>query len=358
MKIFFSGGGTLGPVTPLLAIHDTIRRTHPEAEFLWIGTRRGVEKSFVESAGIRFCFIRSGKMRRYLSWWNITDFFWIVVGLFQSLKILWEEKPDACISAGGYVSVPVHWAAAFLRIPAWIHQQDVTVGLANKLMARSARMVTTALAETASHFSEKKVRWLGNPVRSELFSGNKARAIDIFHLDSALPTVLVMGGGTGSLAVNRMAVVAAKELESEAQIIHLTGKERPQEMILQTQKHAIRYHPYQFLEAELADAFAVADVVVMRGGFGSISEAAALAKAVICIPKPGHQEENVRALAMFGAVLFLDERTADGYVLAHTIRELLGDKEKREVMGLAFQKIVPKAREGDVLEIIARLLEQ
>ena len=75
MKIILSGGGTLGPVTPLLAIQDIIKRNFPEAEFVWIGTKSGPEKELVEKRGIKFITIASGKLRRYISVWNFLDIF-------------------------------------------------------------------------------------------------------------------------------------------------------------------------------------------------------------------------------------------------------------------------------------------
>ena len=153
MKILFSGGGTLGPVTPLLAIHDMVTEAHPNATFFWLGNKLGPEKMTIEKFDIPFHTISSGKLRRYISFWNVIDIIRIIIGFFQSIKILWKEKPDVCISAGGFVSVPVHAAAWLLGIPTWVHQQDVVIGLANKLMAPSARVITTALEMHLNYFS-------------------------------------------------------------------------------------------------------------------------------------------------------------------------------------------------------------
>jgi len=156
MKIIFSGGGTLGPVTPLLAIYDIVKTAHPEAQFLWVGTKRGPERELVEQKGIRFITLSSGKFRRYLSIWNITDIVRIIIGFFQSIEIIRKESPGLCVSAGGFISTPLHWAAWFLGVPTWIHQQDVKVGLSNKLMAPFAKVITTALSKNVADFSKKK----------------------------------------------------------------------------------------------------------------------------------------------------------------------------------------------------------
>lgn len=356
MKIILSGGGTLGPVTPLLAMHEMINGAYPDADFVWVGTKRGPERMLVEKAEIPFITLSSGKFRRYISWWNIIDIARIVIGFFQSLVIIWKEAPDLCISAGGFISVPLHSAAWLLGIPAWIHQQDVKIGLANRLMAPCAKKITTALQINQKQFSKKKTEWLGNPVRAEIFEGNKDDARTFFQLDPDMPVVFATGGGTGSLRVNQLMIEALPELEGACQIIHLCGTERPHELIAEAAKSFPYYHVYDFLTHEMKDAYAVADIVISRGGFGTLTEAAALGKPAIIIPKPGHQEENVAFLEREGAIIFVDETTADGLHLAHTIKELLTNKVRRERLGSALHHLLPRAKGERVIEIVQELV--
>lgn len=357
MKIIFSGGGTLGPVTPLLAIQDIIKRNFPDAEFVWIGTKSGPEKELVEKAGIKFTTIASGKLRRYISIWNIMDIFLIVVGLFQSIKIIWRENPSMCVSAGGFISVPAHWAAWLLGVPAWIHQQDVVVGLSNKLMSPFAMVITTALAGNVKKFNKRKTFWLGNPVRREILAGDKNRALQRFNLKPNLPVVFATGGGTGSMRVNQLIIQAVSELKDVCQIIHLSGKERPQDLVDRAVQHFSEfYQVHQFFFEAMADAYAVADLVISRGGFGTVSELAALGKPAILIPKPGHQDENVNFLAEAGAAVLVDERTADGNYLAKTIKELLSDRVHLKQMGEQLQKMLPVAKEEDVVGVVRGLV--
>lgn len=356
MKIVFSGGGTLGPVTPLLAIYHTIKQKYPEAEFIWIGTKNGPEKKLVEENKILFTTLNSGKFRRYLSIWNVVDIFRIIVGFFQSIYFMWQEEPTLLISAGGFVSVPLHWAAWFWGVPTWIHQQDVVVGLANKLMAPMATTITTALEISLKDFNKNKTHWLGNPVRPEILQGNKKEGIRIFNLNSELPVLFATGGGTGSMRVNQLIVQAVQHLNGYCQIIHLSGRERPQELVERAVKFFDYYQAYQFFTAEMKEAYAVADVVLSRGGFGTITEIAALGKPVILIPKPGHQEQNANFLAKSGAVISVDERTADGNYLAKVIRELMQDKIKQKQLAIQLQKILPLAKPEDILSVFQKLI--
>lgn len=358
MKILFSGGGTLGPVTPLLAIHETIAAAHPKAEFLWVGTKNGPERDLVEASNIGFVPIASAKFRRYISFRTLVDIAGLFVGFFQSIGIIWKENPSLCISAGGFTSVPLHWAAWLFGVPTWIHQQDVRVGLSNRLMAPIAKQITTALETSAEHFSKRKTFHLGNPVRKDITSGKKKDALALFSInDDKKPVIFAMGGGTGSMKVNQLLITAINHLEGQAEVIHLSGKERPQELVDRTQEHFDHYHPYQFFTNEMKHAYAAADIVISRGGFGSLTEIAALGKPAIIIPKPGHQEENVGFLAEEGAVLLVDERTSDGHYLANVIRELLADKQKRDDMGRQIQAKLPVAKDEDILTLVSRFVD-
>lgn len=356
MKIILSGGGTLGPVTPLLAIRETIQKQHPHAEFLWVGTTRGPERELLEKQGIGFTTLSSGKFRRYISLWNVIDIVRIIIGFFQSVRLLLHESPDLCISAGGFISVPLHWAAWFLGIPTWVHSQDIQVGLANKLMSPFARVVTTSLEKNLKAFSKRKSIWLGNPVRSDIMQGKKEEAFKLFNLRKDKPVVFATGGGTGSLRVNQMIVEAMPHLKDFVQVIHLSGKERPQELVSRAANLYTDYHTYQFFTDEMKHAYAAADIVISRGGFGTLTEIAALGKIAIIIPKPGHQVENVRFLEQHGAAIFVDERTADGLYLAKTIRQLLQDEIQQKQLSYHLSKLLPRAKEGDILAILERAI--
>lgn len=359
MKILFSGGGTLGPVTPLIAIYEVLKEEHKSNQFLWVGTHDGPEKDLVEQQGIRFVTISSGKIRRYLSLWNIVDIFKIIAGFFQSMKLLWRERPDVCISAGGFVSVPMHWAAWLLGIPTWIHQQDFNMGLANYLMKGVATQITTALESQLHYFSKRKTQWIGNPVRKEIVEGHRVAAFEKFGLDKDVPVVFVTGGGTGSLRVNQLTVEALPSLIDHCQIIHLSGKDRPQELVQHSAElFPVHYHVYQFFTREMKDAYAAADIVVSRGGFGTLTEIAALGKVAIIIPKPGHQVENVLFLESKGAVLYVNEKTADGNYLAKIIRQLLEDTILQRQLSNNLRKLLPPAKDKEILEIYHRLVSR
>src|SRR3990167_6209862 len=324
MKILLSGGGTMGSVSPLLAVVDELRHREPNKhEFLWIGTEQGPEKEVVEDYEIPFMGISAGKFRRYLSVENFFDVFRFFKGSRQAKKILREFQPAVVLTAGSYVSVPVAKAAARLRIPYVVHQQDVLVGLANKIMAKKASRITVSLQDSLKNFPKEKTVLTGNPLRSEMLGGDRSLAKKIFGFSEDIATLLVMGGGTGALVLNEWVVLSLVELTKKYQILHIAGKgkEVPAEKIPSLppfQKQ--RYKQYGFLTEEIKHAYAVADLVVCRASFSSITELAHLGKPAILIPIPdSHQVDNAIWLKRNNSAFVLDQKKLTPDILADGI---------------------------------------
>ena len=145
-KIILTGGGTAGHVTPNIALLPALKEA--DYDIRYIGSYRGMEKELIEAAGIPYYGISSGKLRRYLDLKNISDPFKVLKGLGQAIRLLHKLKPDIIFSKGGFVSVPVVLAARFCKIPAIIHESDLTPGLANKIAIPAARKVCCNFPET------------------------------------------------------------------------------------------------------------------------------------------------------------------------------------------------------------------
>lgn len=357
ITIIYSGGGTLGPVTPLLAIHEVLAEAFGKNyEPHWIGTKNGLEKELISEAHIPYHPLVAGKLRRYISFWNITDLFKIFFGTLQALIMLLKVSPRLCISAGGFVSVPVHLAAWLLGIPTWIHQQDVQIGLANRLMRPLAKKITTVLESQVSLFPARKTSWLGNPVRQQLRVGSKSKAQKLFALSPSLPVLLVTGGGTGSQKLNQLIVECLPHLKNVCQVIHLTGRDRPQELVVRAAEIFKEYYQvHQFLTTEMKDAYAVADLIIARGGFGTLTEIAALQKPVLVIPKPGHQVENVSYFSKKQALYTLNEPEIDSNFLAQLIKQLLHNPEDLQNKATTLHRLLPPAPPEKIIQITKEL---
>lgn len=325
MMVVFTGGGTGGSVTPLIAIAEELRRLKPGISFHFVGTAHGPEAAMAAEAGMDFTAVPAGKLRRYVSGRNLLDSARIFAGFVASLRLLRVLRPDIVVGAGSFVQVPVAYAAWVLHIPILIHQQDILPGLANRLVAPLAARITVSFGGASRAFSKAKTHRTGNPVRRSMTEGSRKRALSAFGLQGALPTILMIGGGTGARRLNELVVAAAPELVRSCQIIHVygAGKHVP--------FHHPRYHAAAFLGAELADAYAAADLVIARAGLATISECLALGKPTIVIPLPGtHQEENARFFAQQGAVRTLLEDHLAAKELTRAIVSLLHDAARRK----------------------------
>lgn len=355
MKIILSGGGTLGPVVPLLAIADVYRQRDKDVKFVWLGTKNGPERALVEQRGIRFIPISSGKLRRYFSIRNFFDLFILGFAFFQSIYILWREKPNLLISVGGYVSVPVHWAAGFLAMPTWVHQQDVDIGLANKLMFGFTTKITTALADTFKGVKKFRVEWIGNPSRN-LSVKNSSLSRKKFDIPEGAPVIFVLGGGTGSTSINELILAAVPQLDPKWYVIHLLGKNRPSELATRASAVFTNYKVYSFFTEEMKDAYAIADVVVSRAGFSTLSELASLSKAAIILPMFGtHQENNAKYFSDRGGVVLLDSTENDGLKAAQIIKNLILTPKKRADLGKKLHELLPQTKPEKIIEIITSL---
>ncbi len=359
MRIILSGGGTGGSVTPLLAVAEELEKQKPGIEFLFIGTRQGIpEKKLVEGQDIPYQSIFSGKLRRYLNWRNMIDPFFIIFGLIQSFFIILKFKPQAILSAGGFVAVPLSWAGWFLRVPIFIHQQDMIPGLANKLMAPMARKITVSFEKSLADFKINKTVLTGNPVRHWILAGNKLRAIKKFNLEHNLPTILILGGGTGAQKINQLIEEIKAQLTKSCQIIHCTGIE-PTSNNNQALKVNSRYHSYKFLKKAMTDAYAIADVVISRAGMGVLTELSFLAKPTILIPIPdSHQEFNAQYFAKEKAVVLFDQKNLTAQLLQEKIYQLIASTDQRSVLSLNMSKLVyPKAAQK-IADLVLTLIKK
>lgn len=356
-KIMFSGGGTLGSVTPLLGLAELLKTKHPEAEIVWVITKNGPERPVLEAAGYKYIMMPSAKLRRYWSWRNLSDFFIFLGAFWRANWILWKEQPRLCISAGAYVSVPLHWAAWLHGVPTWIHQLDVQPGLANRLMARVARLITVALPQSVHFFPRRKTVSVGNFVRPDIGKSSASTGRAFWHISDHDPLVLVIGGGTGAERINELIVAAAPHLLPHAHVVHSLGAERPSEAATRlAAQYPGRYRAVPFLGSAMAQAYAAADLVITRGGFGTLTELAALRKAAIVIPKPGHQQANVKYFLDKKAVIAVDERLTDGDHLSQVIRHLLQQPALRTQLGAHLHAAAPTADPARVLALAERFL--
>jgi len=333
MNILLTGGGTGGHTIPLVIAAAELRKRRKDLVLFWIGGG-GIEERAARDNNIAFGKVVVGKFRRYFSFSNLLDFFKIPAGVFQSFFLILGFKPDLVFSKGGYVSLPVVFAAFLLRKKIIIHESDLKPGLANRI---GARLASKILLGFKSEIEKKKCFFTGNPVRKEILQQDKEGAYRFFDLDLKRKTILILGGSQGARFLNRLIVKAKKDLQ-EYQIIHLVG---PRYSLPKTEEN---YKPYNWLDAKrIGQAYALAQIVIARAGANTLSEIAVCAKPSILIPMPrsaaGHQLANAKSFETAGASIVLEQESLSRNKLIKIVKNLLANQERLKKMGLAAQNL-------------------
>ena len=324
--IVLTGGGTAGHVTPNIALMGRLKEQGYQISY--IGSYNGIEKTLIEELGIPYYGISSGKLRRYFDLKNFTDPFRVLKGFSEARKLLKQLKPDVVFSKGGFVTVPVVVAAGRLKIPAIIHESDMTPGLANKLCIPSAVKVCCNFPETKAHLPEGKAVVTGTPIRPELLQGDADKGRAFTGFTSEKPVIMIIGGSLGAQAVNDAIRRILPELLKDFQVVHLCGKGKQDDS-----KNDLKgYVQYEYIESELTDLFAMADIVISRAGANAICELQALKKPNLLIPlsanaSRGDQILNARSFEKQGFSMVLEEEAITDEVLLKAIHDLYDHRE-------------------------------
>lgn len=324
--IVLTGGGTAGHVTPNIALLP--RLSDLGYQISYIGSLDGIERKLIEELNIPYYGIESGKLRRYFDWKNFSDPFRVLKGYGQARKLLKKLKPDLVFSKGGFVTVPVVIAAKHQHIPAVIHESDMTPGLANRLAIPAAVKVCCNFPETVEHLPAEKAVLTGSPIRQELLRGDAQKAREFCRFSPHKPVILVMGGSLGAASVNENIRRILPSLLPDFQVIHLCGKGKLDSSLKQTDG----YVQFEYIKDELADLFALADLIISRAGANAICEILALQKPNLLIPLParasrGDQILNARSFERQKFSLVLEEDNITEKTLLSTIRELYCHRE-------------------------------
>ncbi|MCF7906407.1 UDP-N-acetylglucosamine--N-acetylmuramyl-(pentapeptide) pyrophosphoryl-undecaprenol N-acetylglucosamine transferase [Patescibacteria group bacterium] len=333
--IFFSGGGTLGSVTPLLGLYEELKSNNKDYNFVWIGTKNGPEKDIIEKENIKFITIRSDKLRRYF---DIRNFFIpinLIIAYFQSIKLINKYKPEIILTAGGFVCVPLVYAGCRLKVKTVIHQQDLKAGLANKLMSKKSDLITITFDKSKEDYKkyENKVIKTGNLVRNSIFKYKNTDLKKLFNIETEKPILLITGGGTGSVFINNLILKNIDFILNYYFVIHLFGKGKLPENTIEKKDYIITE-----FSKETDKLFNLADVVVTRAGLGTLTELSAISKACIIIPLPGHQEENVKILENSIPVFYQNNFLEKDFL--NKLKELSEDKKLRLEIGKNLNKII------------------
>jgi UDP-N-acetylglucosamine--N-acetylmuramyl-(pentapeptide) pyrophosphoryl-undecaprenol N-acetylglucosamine transferase len=354
MKVLLAGGGTAGHINPAIAIAGYIKEMEPDAEFLFVGNRDGMEQRLVTQAGfpIRSVVItgfkRSFAPKNMVH--NVKTVFYSFDSRAKAKKIIKEFNPDICIGTGGYVSGPVILAACNLGYKAVIHEQNAYPGVTNKMLAKSVDRVMLANEDAKSRFSDKaKFVLTGNPIRPAILATKHSAAKERLGLDDSKPIILSFGGSLGAECINKaMAELIARSAKDKKYYhIHAYGQQGTWMPALLKKmgvdpEHCSNLDIRQYID-NMNDCLAACDLVVSRAGAITLSEIQAKGRPAVLIPSPfvaeNHQYHNAMSMVNKKAAMLIEQKDLTGEKLMETVDSMLTDKSVLEVYRRNAQKM-------------------
>ncbi|MEK7631368.1 MAG: glycosyltransferase [Patescibacteria group bacterium] len=330
--VLFVGGGTLGSLNPLIAVAQELRKRQPELRSCFWTSYKALDQMVVREAGFACAPIVSSKYRRYFSLRTLVDLGVFPLAFTIAFVRLAVRRPRVVASAGSYVAVPVSIAAWVLRIPVALYQQDVELGLANRIMSVFATVRVAATPQRAKLFQRHAIA-IGFALRQSVTKGDAAKARALYALHASWPTLLVIGGSSGAQHLNELVVAGVHAWPAELNILHITGEHKAPP----TQREG--YVQIPFTNDSLPDLYAVADIILCRAGSNVLAEVIGVGKAPIIIPLPGTQQEaNALELERAGAKVFY-ESTLTPEILAGQVRAQLANTHYQTDVPRQLQKL-------------------
>jgi UDP-N-acetylglucosamine--N-acetylmuramyl-(pentapeptide) pyrophosphoryl-undecaprenol N-acetylglucosamine transferase len=320
-KILITGGGTGGHIFPAIAIADAIKAKRPDAQIRFVGANGKMEMERVPKAGYEIEGITIAGVQRQLTLTNILKNlmlpFKLVSGLLSARAIVARFEPDVVVGTGGYVSGPVVRIAGMMQVPTLIQEQNSYAGVTNKLLAQRARLICVAYPGMEQYFDQDKIKFTGNPVRSDLLQLNEVKdaAYQAFGLNPLKKTIVILGGSLGARSINE-AMHQSYDLlkdQTNVQVLWQCGK-LYEETYKDCPTAQLEHVHLTAFVSQMNHAYAVADVVITRAGALTISELCITAKPAVLIPSPNvaedHQTKNAMALVNMNAARIVTDADA------------------------------------------------
>jgi len=353
--VILAGGGTGGHVYPALAMGDALRARGHTVHYY--GDAARLEGRVAPARGYLFRGVDAAQFPRAGLLAKVRFAGSLLRSVLQARALLKEDGATLVLGVGGYVMAPTVLAAWTLGIPAAIHEANVAPGLANRLCARVAKLVLLTYPETAQRLTgNAEKRTVGCPVNPGVLDGTRAAAAAKYGLDPARPVLVSVGGSLGAARLNELTLALARDPARAFQVLHITGPRYEDEV-------RAAYGPLpagvvlRGYEDRMADAFAVADLLLCRSGSSTLAEVCAVGRASVLLPSPNvtdnHQEENARGLERAGAAEVVVEKGMDVPTVAARIRALMADANRRDAMALAARRLA----RPDVANEVAGLLD-
>ncbi len=369
MKIVLTGGGG-GHFYPMIAVAESLNELALKEkiishELIYISDS-AYDQRALDDANITFYELPTGKNRIYFSIQNIFDAIKTFFSIIKAIMLLYKLFPDVVFSKGGYPAVPVVIAAKFLGIPLVIHESDSYPGRANKMSSRWAKKIAVSYKEAVEYFPKEKTAFVGNIVRKDVREPLAVGAYEYLKLNTALKTIMIVGGSQGAKVINDTVINSLPELLDKYQIIHQVGTKNFDEtkaladVILKDNPNKKRYNIYPYLnKLALRMSAGVADVIISRAGAGFIAEIASWGIPSIIVPisqsNGDHQRKNAYNYAATGACQVIEEKNLTSHIFVSEIVRILESEEIKNKMREGTKQFVHPDAEDKIAEEIMKI---
>ena len=360
--MIIGGGGTGGHIFPALAIADEIKLQYPNAEIQFVGAQDRMEMERIPKAGYPIEGLPVRGLYRKLTLKNIGVVRDYLKCVRKARNIIRNFKPDIVIGVGGYASAPVVRAAAKVKIPTLIQEQNSFAGMTNRMLAKKVKKICVAYEGMENYFPGEKIVLTGNPVRSFTLSDElKEEAYTFFEMSREKPVMLIIGGSLGARSVNNAMKKSIHELlQNNIQVIWQTGKIYFEEMKAATKDLPTDGFKLVDFISRMDLAYNLSDLVVSRAGALSISEICLIGKASILVPSPNvaedHQTKNALTLVNKGAAKMLNDNEVLEE-LCDTVIPLMQDKDALQQLSEHALSMAKPTATKDIVEQIKKLIE-
>ena len=358
MKVVITAGGTGGHIYPALSIIKKLKARNKNLDVLYIGTTDRMEAKLVPSKNIKYEGIKMVGLNRKNPFKNVYVLVCFLKAISKAKKILKKFNPDIVVGVGGYITLPVLYAAHKLGIKTVIHEQNSIPGLSNKLIANFADKIFVSLPGSEEYFDKKKTIFTGNP-RSEEIKEVKLEPKTNLGFSKNKKLVIIVMGSLGSTTVNNaMKDILLSFKEKDYEVLYITGEAYYDEF--KKLKLSSNVKIYSKRE-DLIQIMKQADLIVSRAGATIISEITGLGISSILIPSPyvtnNHQYKNAKDLEKNGACVVLEEKDLNKKNLLAAIDNILNDKEKMIVLKTNSKKLANTNSASVICEEIEKIVK-
>lgn len=371
-------------MTPVVAVLREIKKTHPRVKIrFWCdktfaAQARAIMNNFDPTVPVETIF--AGKLRRYnhlsvirqLLWIslvaaNLKDSFLVFFGFVQSILKLIFWRPDIVFAKGGYVCLPVGFAAYLLRIPLVIHDSDAYPGLTNRILSRFASAIATGAPLEFYPYPAEKSKYVGIPISNDFHHFTEKERLfakEKWGIAKNRPLVVVTGGGLGASRINEAVITTLNEWQRVCCLVLISGAGQYDELRSITPKNDECFQLHPFISKDMASLLGAADVVVSRAGATTILELAALVKPTVLVPNRkltgGHQSKNAAVYEAKDAVVVIDENEMENHpkILVKAVRKLIENPEKTREMAKSLSGFARPDAARDVADMILKNIKK